>query len=188
MDTWTKVGCSPQGQAVSRIKHKVCAFVNNRLYTTDGNVVISFDMRTEKWTDDRISIPVGIKALQLTACAGTLFAVTEEEEGDTGRISVWGLGILSHRFSLTVEMPGEIRGALKLSRHSRAKLRSVGHGQHLFFWRHNSLRIASYDVVTREWRQLPEIVVQADIVADDGPQIAIDAGFFEPKVEFQQPA
>lgn len=161
---------------MSRIKSKVCAFLDNRLYTTDGNVVISFDMESEQWTEDRIDLPVRKKDFQLVVSAGTLFVVTEEED----TISLWALGLLSHKFSLAVTMPAEIRrGSLT---QSRARIRSVGYGQHLFFWRHNSWRVVSYDVVTREWHNLPEIAAEADIIADDGPQIVIDVGFFEPKV------
>lgn len=196
VDKWTKVGRTPacvhEGQAVSRIKAKVGAAVcNDRLYiaSADGNMLISFDIRSEKWTDDRIDIPVfnsAKKAMPLLECAGTLFAVTEDE----GRVAVWGLG--RKGFSLTAEMPVEIQCYLKpqvTSAGSRQrggipKLRSVGHGHRLFVWRHRSLSIVAYDLFTHKWFKLPEIV-RPDIVAHggagDGPQVTIDAGSFEPK-------
>lgn len=196
LDMWTKVGRTPdcvhEGQAVSRIKAKIGAAVcNDRLYiaSADGNTLISFDIRTEKWTDDRIDIPVfnsAKKSMQLLECAGTLFAVTEDE----GRVAVWSLG--GKQFSLAAEMPVEIQRHLKpqatntggRQRGGNPKLRSVGHGHQLFFWRQKSLSIVAYDLFTHKWSKLPEIV-RPDIVAHggagDAPQVTIDAGFFEPK-------
>ena len=196
MDEWTKVGRTPdcvhEGQAVSRIKAKVGAAVcNDRLYiaSADGSKLISFDIRTEKWTDDRIDIPVfnsAKKSMLLLECAGTLFAVTEDVT--LSCVALWSLG--GKQFSRVAEMPLEIQHHLKPQatnprlRGGIPKLRSVGHGHQLFFWRQKSLSIVAYDLFTHKWSKLPEIV-RPDIVAHggagDAPQVTIDAGFFEPK-------
>jgi hypothetical protein len=196
LNMWSKVGPTPvcvhENQVVSRIKTKVGAAVcNDRLYiaSADGNKLMSFDIRAEKWTDDRIDIPVfnsAKKSMQVLECAGTLFTVTEDE----GRVAVWGLG--GKEFSLVAEMPVEIQHHLKpqvmragaRQRGGIPTLRSVGHSHQLFFWRQKNLSIVAYDLFTHKWFTLPEII-RPDIVAhggaDDGPQVTIDAGFFEPK-------
>ena len=201
LDMWTKVGLTPayvhEGQAVSRLKTKVSVAVcNDRLYvaSADGNVLISFDIPTEKWTDDRIDIrvsPSAKKSMQLLECAGNLFAVTEDEgRPDEERVVVWVLR--GKQFSRTATMPVEIQGHLKPqatntgSRQRRGnalKLRAAGHGHQLFFWRQKSFCIVAYDLFTHEWFQLPMIdrpIIVAHGGADDGPQVTIDAGFFEP--------
>lgn len=187
-DKWKKLGCrTPSGQssqAVERIRSKSCAAVNNRLYTTDGKVLVSFDMRSEQWCVDGIHIPIAKHAMELVECAGRLYAVTEEE--DSGRISLWSFE--EHEFCFAAEMPPEIRECLKVvTRKGRSrvglKLRSVGYGQQLFFWRHKRLVVVSFDLFTHEWGKLPEIVKPDIVAAGDPPQVTIDVGFFEPKFE-----
>ncbi|XP_024393819.1 F-box only protein 6 [Physcomitrium patens] len=202
-DGWEKVGRTPSsvsgGQIVTRIKKKECAAVcNGCLYSAsvDGDMLISFDMGTAQWTNDRISIPIDTtkRSMQLLECAGTIYAVTQDDT--TGRVRVWGLIMEIREFSLIVEMPREFQEYLKpldckTTTMRRAKkvekvwLKSFGHGHEFFFWRHRSLQAVRYDLVAQEWRKLPEFLLRDSELTGgrEEPQVEIDAGFFEPRFE-----
>ncbi|KAG0612362.1 hypothetical protein M758_6G021600 [Ceratodon purpureus] len=191
LDVWTKVGHTPycvlEGQVVCRIKAKIGTVIwNHRLYTVsaDGNKLISFDVITEKWTDDAIDIPVPNSAketMQLLECADNLFAVTEDE----GIVAVWGFG---RQFLLVAEMPLEIQHYMKpevslreTHRSRKHKLKSVGKGHQIFIWRQKHLSVVAYDLFTRKWCNLPGIARPSSCDLDDDSQLAVDVSFFEPK-------
>ncbi|XP_024388289.1 F-box/kelch-repeat protein At5g15710 [Physcomitrium patens] len=200
-DRWREVGhpprCVKEGQVIPRIKDKACvAFCNNRLYTTsaDGDMLISFDMRTKQWANQRFPFDPDVchfsesekKSMQLVECSGTLFAVTEDEQ--IGRIAVWGIGTRLGQLSLTVTMPLTVQHFLKPNpptpyrrRSKPKKVISTGHGHQLFFWRHGSLTIISYDLFTHKWDMLPDIAMARAGEEDISElQVKVDIGFFEP--------
>lgn len=197
LNSWARVECtspSISAETVKQIKSKICAVLcNSLLYCiggVKGNFLISFNLRTETWTGDCIQIPIptgGTSAVsvQLVECAGKVFAVIESTAEAV--ISVWALGIVSRKFFPVVEMPEIHQLGLASNNVSREglmskaeKLKCVGHGYRLFFWRHKRLDIVAFNLVLRTWEVLPQ--VESPSGMDE--EVVIDTGFFEPLFTF----
>lgn len=189
-DHWTTVDRTPgtvTEDTILNIKSKLgAALCDELLYTlgASGNIIISFDMRTERWREDRISLPDPTPTTSiLVNCENHLFVVTEtvcgrQSNGGSNRIEIWGLGIHSNRLTKVVEMPDDMRDVLhgrNGTGHFRAeKLMSVGHKQHFFIWRQNSV-IVAFHLLRRKWEVLP------DFERPDSPDlyVLIDVGYFQ---------
>lgn len=197
-NSWRNLdGKPPEGvslQTLAHIKSKRCASLcNGRLYSRSDDFLVSFDVWSEQWTNEVISIPNMTQRSRflLVECAGNLYAVVEHIPGDF--IAVWGLGLESRRFTPLVEMPEEYFDFLSKSSWSRARIgklrpaaepaqksrsgciKSVAHNQQIFFWRHKKYNIVAFNLLTRTWSVLPEIQQ-----SDTFDEVTVDMGFFEP--------
>ena len=194
LNRWARVECtspSVSAETVRRIKSKSCAVLcDDLLYCVGGakgEFLVSFDLKTEMWTRDCIQIPTPTGGtstvnVQLVECAGKVFAVTESDSKAV--ISVWALGMVSRKFFPVLEMPEtHLLGLASNNNVSRGglgfkadKLKCVGHGYRLFFWRHKALNIVAFNLVLRTWEVLPQV----DSPSGVDEEVVIDAGFFEP--------
>lgn len=193
LNRWARVEwTSPcvSAETVKHIKSKFCAVLcGGLLYCiggSKGNFLISFNLKTEMWTRDCIQIPTPTDGtstvnVQLVECAGKVFAVIESNA--KAGISVWALGMVSRKFFPVLEMPETHRLGLVSNNVSRDglmnkadKLKCVGHGYRLFFWRHKGLNIVAFNLVLRTWEVLPQ--VESPSGMDE--EVVVDTGFFEP--------
>lgn len=158
----------------------------------DTAILVSFDVRNERWTEDCIRIPASAsspessKCFQTVECAGNLFAVIE----NTGRstIEIYGLGLRSRNFHERpmVEMPRDYYDLLDPKR--RRQLKAAGHRHRMFFWRNlanpRRLWIVEFDFLLRKWAVLPDfepvLGISPSVHPDDLPQIYVDTGSYEP--------
>lgn len=151
------------------------------LYYYRKEILISFDVEREQWTDDAIPLPhhTTSKSFQLLEYAGNLFAATENVA--EGTMTVWGLRRTQPQgFTPTAEMPRELY-AVMTEKHKGRKLmqlRAVGHKHRMFFWRslnNKTVNIIVFDFLRREWSLLPSF----NEPTPRDSQVFVDAASFE---------
>ncbi|KAG0600812.1 hypothetical protein M758_11G062100 [Ceratodon purpureus] len=153
----------------------------NLLFCYGGDALVSFDVVTERWTEDHIYLPLHAspQCFQMLDCGGNLFAVIEDVAEST--ISIWGLGLRRREFFRMAEMP--LRWYSVLCRTNLRQLKAVGHKHRMYFWRHFSHDIVVFHHLRRSWAELPSF----DLCLRNatGDQSDVDGHVFVDTISFE---
>jgi F-box interacting protein len=198
-NSWTKVASMPgsiTNLTICKLKAKNgAAYSNGFLYCVGQSqegfyILVSFNVATEKWSDDVIESPYPTSnamevECQVVECGGKIFAITETK---VGLVEIWMFDCNTQRFSWVMEMPeGMCADVLNIEPGVHQELPKPGNiqctanSQQIFIWQNHGQTIAAFHLLERKWEILPSIWT-SDYTRScpDMDTVEIDAAFFEP--------
>jgi hypothetical protein len=197
-NSWTTALPLPGGITITMSKLKAkngAAYSNGFLYCVGQsragfNILVSFNVATEKWSDNIIESPYPTSnprevECQVVECGGKIFAITETK---VGLVEIWMFDCNTQRFSWVMEMPERrcadvlnIKPGVHQELPKPGHIRCTANSQQIFIWQNHRQTIAAFHLLEREWEILPSIWRSDSIRScPNVDAVEVDAAFFEP--------
>ncbi|KAH9569734.1 hypothetical protein CY35_02G006200 [Sphagnum magellanicum] len=197
-NSWTTASPMPGGITITMSKLKAkngAAYSNGFLYCVGQsragfNILVSFNVATEKWSDNVIESPYPTSnprevECQVVECGGKIFAITETK---VGLVEIWMFDCNTQRFSWVMEMPERrcadvlnIKPGVHQELPKPGHIRCTANSQQIFIWQNHRQTIAAFHLLEREWEILPSIWRSDSIRScPNVDAVEVDAAFFEP--------
>jgi hypothetical protein len=198
-NSWTTVALTPKSITnlmICKLKAKNgAAYSNGFLYCVGQSqegfyILVSFNVATEKWSDDVIESPYPTSnanevECQVVECGGKIFAITETK---VGLVEIWMFDCNTQRFSWVMEMPERmctevlnIETGVHQELPKPGNIQCTANSQQIFIWQNHRQTIAAFHLLERKWEILPSIR-RSDYTRScpDVDTVEVDAAFFEP--------